>query len=873
MANESITRRPLLSDKTIWAVGVISIFVTFAVFSLIASQERHSLLKEFHHASQSHALAIERTLQTTWESLEHVAGLYRASEKVTREEFHAYVQHQIETQSASLAYLWMPLVTDGQRSTFEATNRAIGFSNFQIMEEDPHGGLMPANKRSEYFPIDFMVTVDSDPQLRGFDVLSDPTIKLALTKAKKSGKLTMSAALHILQLEEKRATVLVLHPIFDQHTPANSDDAKLIGFIGAIFDIKRLVESALLYTRISGLDIALYDESIPIQRRMLYFKPSRSRGKNTEIEIPVDPRELSHIAIKAPDRVWSLEFTPAPSFWEKHVSHTSWLALIGGLVLTLLLLLKLRSDRTNQLALSLSERNLRHAQSVTKTGSWALESDDTTLTCSQQLLDMFGFSYDETVTLEKLAERIHQDDKKTVLSAWAELDNGMPLDIEHRIVIEERTRWIRQLATVDPGSDGSKRRLIGTMQDITKLKLAEKELDRYRNHLEDLVYKRTRDLQEAKQAAETANVAKSAFLANMSHEIRTPLNAIVGLSELLRDEITESRQVEKLKYIDESAHHLLSVINNILDLSKIEAEQMEVEELPVNLSEILDSVIATMSARADTKGLSLIAELDPALVKKPLLGDRLRLMQLLINYADNAIKFSDTGEIRLNAELAENRPDHGVVRFSVTDRGIGIDQQTQKRLFKNFEQADASTTRKYGGSGLGLAINKQLARLMGGDVGVESEPDRGSTFWFTTVFRYDKSNSIESVQTTDTTLRQGSHVLLVEDNLVNQAVAQEQLKLAGLMVDTATDGREAVTKIAAGEYDVVLMDVQMPILDGTEATRLIRQTGNTVPIIAMTANAFDEDRRRCRSAGMDDFVAKPVECSRLYETLAKWIPG
>ena len=500
---------------------------------------------------------------------------------------------------------------------------------------------------------------------------------------------------------------------------------------------------------------------------------------------------------------------------------------------------------------------------------------------SEKVQDFLHVSANEVLQrAPSFFERIHAADRDRVLRSL-----NLSAQAMHAWQQEFRStqadggeRWIYGHALPSKDKQGGVL-WYGFLTDISRQRLDALELDRHRHHLEDLVAQRTHALALAREEAETANRSKSAFLANMSHEIRTPLNAIIGLTYLVQRDCIEPTQRKRLTKVVDAAEHLLRVINNVLDFSKIEAGKLQLDLVDFKVQQVLDKVVGILAHKAAESNLQLRLDLDAALSELTLIGDAQRISEILLNFAGNALKFTETGFVQLSVRIMWREAKRVHLIFEVSDSGIGITESAQLRLFQNFEQADSSTTRRFGGSGLGLAISRRLAELMGGDVGVQSVSEQGSRFWLELTLEIQTPAKAVGKTLTEVLSEnnldelRGHRLLLVEDNLVNQEVALALLEHAGLAVELAENGQRACELVAERDYALILMDVQMPVMDGLDATRRIRAMtkGAHIPILAMTANAFADERQRCLDAGMNDHVAKPVRAEQLFKTLKFWL--
>ena len=849
-----------------WAAGAWLALLVGALLHMGASRNvEEEARRRFENRAHAAQERLANSIKSYSEVTRALAALFSSSTTpITRLQFHRYVALlDVRANYPAIdAVSFSQEVKDAERDSFVAAVRAD-----RTLEPGgyPEFAIRPAGRRASYNVLTYIEPPEMLPEKFGVDLTAAGPVAEAMARARDSGG--MSASGHPIQvaLPAPHIALGMRAPVYladAAPTDVASRRAAYAGAVGVAFSVQAMVERALSGQQGPALTLSLFaaGQGSGVDRA------ADKAAQTPRLALAPDDRLLSGDAgVRTARRDDTRFATVLPvdfsgSLWKAHFSARKselyspfdrwfpWLALAGGFLGTLLvysLFLSLYWSRRG----AIDQRTLL----------------DTVL----DNLDAYVYMKD-------------RDRRYRYVNAKMALALGLPaedivgrLDREVMPVAQADAAWQRERNVFDGTRRASQ---VGVeLPDGATLQLWEVKVPvRLEGDVSGVLCVATdvTELHQLKAQADAANQAKSDFLSNMSHEIRTPMNSIIGMTHLALKNAPDPRQRDYLEKIYHSGQHLLGIINHILDFSKIEAGRLELEQLEFRLDTLMQGLETQLGEAAAAKGLRLEFDIAPELAR-PLRGDPLRLEQVLLNFTGNAIKFSERGSIVIRARSLRAFGHETLVRFEVEDSGIGIAPEELGRLFTSFHQADPSTTRRYGGTGLGLVISKQLAEAMGGEVGVESAPGRGSTFWFTARLGRDEQprRRVEQAAPSAPARLDGRSILLVEDNVFSQQVGRELLGEAGATVVVANNGAEALVQMYRQMFDCVLMDVQMPVMDGFEATRRIRadpRLADTV-VIAMTANAGVEDQARCMAVGMNDFLTKPVAPEHLAATIARAI--
>ena len=827
----------------LWAPGLALALLVGAILYMLAARTVHDDARQrFDGLARSAQVQLAARLATFADLARGASALFQASDTpVSRLKFHHYVaaldiaRHFPEVDGVTFA----SAVDDSARAAFVAAVRAdtsvdpAGYPDFDIR---------PAGRRPRYEVLTYIEPMGAMPERLGYDLASHPAIGAALRASRDQVKVAASGTpLRIVQPRPHLGIGLSM-PVFRQGAPLDTIEARrraYLGSVGVAFSVPALVETLYEQVALPGLDVALFSAAdAPGGTPTLLYGRASAPGGGFQTSLPLNFH----------NRQWQLRFAlPDAALYNGFDRTLPLTAMLLGIVGTLLVYAFFvrmywsgRQQSDQRLLLDTVLQNIdAHVYMKDSERRYSYINAPCAEAMGLTPADVIG-RFDRDVLPAGLADDYWERDREVFETGRQQAG---------QYAFTRRDGAVRQFWTVKvPVRQGADvHAVIGLSTDVT-------------------------ELHELKAQADAANQAKSTFLSNMSHEIRTPMNSIIGMSHLALKTAQEPKQRDYLEKIHHAGQHLLAIINDILDFSKIEAGKLDLETIDFSLPVLMHNLSAQMEEGAAAKGLALEVTLDEALPRQ-LRGDPVRLEQVLLNFTCNAIKFSDHGSVRVSVRALEEGESDIVLRFEVADQGIGMSAGEVAELFKPFHQADPSITRRYGGTGLGLVISKQLVELMKGSVGVSSAPGEGSTFWFTARLQKGVDFAVSGGDPVAPAVLNhivGTAILVVEDNVFSQQVAQELLQEAGAEVAVAANGKEAIEQMLRRRFDCVLMDLQMPVLDGFEATRMIRSDPRLreAIVLAMTANAGRDDRARAFEAGMNAFITKPTSPARLFSAIA-----
>ena len=802
--------------------------------------------EEFHAKADLVYDEITRRYSTLEAVLTSLAGFHQASDKVSDVQFSTFAQELLNAYPFILSAVSLHNLSDEARAAYESEMQELGYYSFRVSESGSDGSIIKAGSRPEYLVINIIEPLlPQMGHLLGYDIFSNEQLISAVTRASVSGDGSASPTSRLLRRE---GSVLVFKAVYQgRYSPVTEQERKAM-FNGAI-----------------ALEVSagsLLEDIIPAQSELNATLILRDNGSQPQH----DPAHAGNRPVLGMSLLMrTLEYTRDMDLYGQTTTLTVTRQMQPGDVHIYWILLAMISSLIIYIAMLSTWHNMK----IAKVHEQELEGYAARAAFSEENTDpIMRIDYNGRLLYSnEPGQRIVEDWKTTV-------GGNVPANIKDFVRnVLKQNQFQETEAVVD--------RTHFTLRFVPRI--AQRYVNVYGR--DDTEQKQSeRDLLEAKQAAEAANIAKSRFLATISHEVRTPMNGVLGMLELLLKTDLSEKQQGFTENAIRSGRGLLSLINDILDFSKIESNKLKLERVAFDLDEVIQDSLQVVTEEANRKGLELITETDS--IDKNLVGDEQRLRQILINLFGNAVKFTHHGYVKLKVEKTAIYSNGVQLKFEISDTGIGITPEALPHIFKDFTQQDDSTTRKFGGTGLGLAITKQLVNMMGGEIYVKSSPGEGSTFWITLQFETrarpyaSKAGQVETTTTLNDIedadeIMLDARILLAEDNAINQEVACAMLESAGCEVVAVDDGQEALKRLESEHFDLVLMDCQMPTMDGFEATRTIRKQHSkysTIPIIALTADIQQGITDQCRKAGMDDYLSKPFTHESLVEMVIKWLP-
>jgi len=891
------TGRRLMRSRILMysVVGAIGFFVSAFVYWTLQEREQQLIGAQFRFDAEQRVGAIQSELTANLSIGYALAAFYRGSEQVEEEEFDAFTKSFLARYPGIRFLAWLPRIPVDQREQYEENLQKKGLANARIRQADDQDQMEPAGQRDEYFPVTFVAPVGHDLLEKGFDVASRPRFRQAIDQTSESGVLVGVGGFRLESDDDQPSGVFVFVPVYKKGVPLDTVEHRqehLEGCILAVFQLSEIVESVAGFLETAGLGIQMFDSSLPIKERLVYARPSLAQGEAPSAGGEVVPDASDAIGHSAKLDVqgcfWSVKCTPLRDYVTQHqtglpltsasASMIIWLLLamyINDLVDSTAKVRQLVVRRTAQLQEAneslereIAERKrtevvLRDSEALYSSlvetlpvqvlrkdlsGRFTFANQSFCALLRKQMEEIIGKNDFDFYPTE-LAKKYREDDRQVAQTGKLFEDEE-----EYESEGEDETRVVH---TMKSGVYNARGKIVGTQcifWDVTQRRRAERQLEL------------------AKDAAETASRAKSAFLANVSHEIRTPMNAIIGMTELVLGSELATEQREHLMIVKESGEALVAVINDILDFSKIEAGRMEIDEAAFDLHETLGDTMKWLALKAHEKSLELVCHIDPE-VPACVIGDRTRLRQVIVNLIGNAVKFTSRGEVVLDVRYLGQEQDVVDLQFAVRDTGIGIPKDKLESIFDAFEQADTTTTRRFGGTGLGLAICDKLVELMSGKIWVESEIGRGSTFYVTLPLRLALTET-DGISEASRELLHGMRVLVVDDNSTNCRIIEEMVGNWHLVPTSVENAQEAFRLLCqaqeSGEpFDLVLTDVSMPEMDGFDLAKRIKDDSKISSTLIMMLTSGDQPGNitRCEELGIVAYLLKPVKQSELLDAI------
>ncbi len=880
----------------------LGVAVTLGLFTLLRSSEQKQIHTDLERLARSRGVAIQAEVAACLETIHALSTVYASSKSVERHEFRSAVEELSPRRPEIHSVRWVARVLAGERAAFEKITREDNTPEFAIRELTPDGQPAELTARDEHFPVVFIEPSTDQKRLMGLDLAADPVRVAVFHRACESAQPVAMSRLSRFALDVTSNHFVMVVPVYRNGVPHETLEQRrknVQGFVVGVFDVPMAVKQSLKAMPPGGMHCEILDDA----NAQVYWHQS-STDQNEIGEAEAEKAGFLKSDYLYPLDVvgtqWLIRFLPSKTLLASHRRWGSWMLLAGGLLVSGILagyLFTLRT-RTWEIEKIVQERTSelqatqeKFASLVNEIDGIVWEADPSTFTfnfVSRQAERLLGYPVAEWTSSPSFwRDHLHPDDREQAVKFCLEATRrGESHDFEYRMIAADgRTVWLRDLVTVEV-LDGEPVRMRGMMVDITGRKQAEVELRRAKEAAETASREQVEmngqleaaigHAQQMTMDADYANQAKSEFLATMSHEIRTPMNGVIGFTNLLLDTPLNEDQREFAETIKNSGEALLSLSHDILDFSKIEAGKLTIENIPYDLAQAVEEVADLMVPKAGEKGVELAIVYAPTLPRQ-LVGDPGRVRQVLLNLLSNALKFTSKGhvlvEVRDQQSGAGNVASPSILCVRVTDTGIGIPADKQSQLFQKFTQADASTTRRFGGTGLGLAISKKLIEKMGGSIGLESVPGRGSTFWFTLPVPAGATAPRPEEHPQDLS---GARVLVVDDHEVNRQLLHEQFKRWRVDHDCAGSGAEALEKLRAAcatnrPFHIALLDHLMPEMDGRELGRIIRSEAalKDTALVMITSGSHRSEARQFLEDGFAAFLLKPLlRPSQLQEALA-----